>query len=498
MAFEFKYDVVKDAPTIAEFLRSKAELNFIKGPVGSGKSVGCCIKVFLIALNQAPGIDGVRRTRFTVVRNTRDQLNDTTLKTWQEWFPDGDLGHYKISDRTYVFSFTPPDKIPVYSEVMFRALDDPKDVAKVLSLEVTAAWLNECREIPKEIVEHLAGRCGRYPSDKIKPPEIPAENWPTYHGLFGDTNAPEQDSFWYNVFEHLPTDDAALYPEETILECKTFSQPPGDWSQGKPENFDHLIKGYYERKGRSDEWYRTMVLVKYGRSISGKPVYEKTFKSDRHVSAQPLKIFSYLPVVIGIDTGRKPAAVFQQMTLNNRIYTQHEARELDMGAKSFIAQRIRPIIKNFYPNHALIFILDPAGSRQNDTDDNSWFKELKAQFKGHIVKFAVTNDLTPRINATDEVLRSWPDGEPMNLIDPSCIWVIQGLRGKYRYERVRGKDDKYADVPTKNAWSHPVEAKQYADLFMTGKFFRNEDYVRSIHNPATGQTSYKPVPYTGY
>ena len=119
------------------------------------------------------------------------------------------MGEYKISDRTYIFNFTPPDKIPVYSEVLFRALDDPKDIAKVLSLEVTCAWLNECREIPKEIVEHLSKRCGRYPSAKMRPPEIPPEQWPTYKGMFGDTNAPEFDSYWYNVFEHLPTDEEA-------------------------------------------------------------------------------------------------------------------------------------------------------------------------------------------------------------------------------------------------------------------------------------------------
>ena len=65
MAFSFTYDA---PPTIKKFLRSKAELNFIKGPIGSGKSVACCVKIFLIAMNQAPGIDGVRRTRFTVVQ----------------------------------------------------------------------------------------------------------------------------------------------------------------------------------------------------------------------------------------------------------------------------------------------------------------------------------------------------------------------------------------------------------------------------------------------
>ena len=99
MAFSFNFTA---PPTISKFLRSTHKNTFILGPIGSGKSVGCCVKIFLIALNQVPAKDGIRHTRFVVVRNTRDQLNDTTLKTWQKWFPDGNLGRYKISDRTYI------------------------------------------------------------------------------------------------------------------------------------------------------------------------------------------------------------------------------------------------------------------------------------------------------------------------------------------------------------------------------------------------------------
>jgi hypothetical protein len=497
MAFSFNYDVVKSAPTVAKFLRATHQNTFIMGPIGSGKSVGCCVKIFLIAMNQAPAKDGVRHTRFTIVRNTRDQLNDTTLKTWQKWFPDGNLGRYKISDRTYIFDFIPADKIPVKAEVMFRALDDAADVAKVLSMEVTAAWLNECREIPREIVENLGKRCGRYPDDEMRPDDIPKDKWPTFYGLFGDTNAPEQDSYWESVFEHLPVDED---DEESILECETFKQPSGDSPEA--ENVEHLPGGqvkYYAREGRSEEWFRTMVQVQYARSIKGKPVYDKSFKPDRHISKVPLKVHAHLPVIIGLDTARKPAAVFQQMTLDGRILTQHETYAFDTGAEIFIARYLRPIINNFYPNHALVFVIDPAGNRQNETDDNTWFKALKKAFKGHTVKPAITNDPVTRITATDDVFRTWPEGEPMNIIDPCCKYLIQGLRGKYRYVRIKGTDNKFSDKPDKNAWSHTVEAKQYADLFLTSKYYRPEDYLRATYNPLTQQTRYKPADsYTGY
>jgi len=488
MGFEFKYS----APaTVSKFIQSIHKNAFILGPIGSGKSVGCCIKIFRIALSQAPGKDGVRRTRFTIVRNTRDQLNDTTLKTWQKWFPDGPLGKYKVSDRTYVMNFIPPDGIPVHSEVMFRALDDAADVAKVLSMEVTAAWLNECREIPREIVEALGSRCGRYPDDEQRPDDMPKAQWPTYYGLFGDTNAPEEDSYWAHVFDHTSIDEDN---ENSVLVCETFVQPAGD--SPHPENIEHLPVGYYEQNGRSDEWFRTMVQVQYARSIKGKPVYEKTFRPERHISKVQLKYNPNLPLIIGQDCARSPAAVFMQMNPNGRINILSEATGFDMGAKTFISMKIRPVLRNRGFEGSLVFIGDPSWVQQNNTDDNSWKKELTAQFKkdeNNHVKSAETNDPIRRITALDDALRTYPEGDPLVMIDPSCTWLLQGLRSRYRYGRIKGSDNKYHDRPEKNNWSHVVEAAQYAVLFLTGKYYRVDDYIKINYNMFTNRTTYRPA-----
>ena len=48
-------------------------------------------------------------------------------------------------------------------EVMFIALDRPDDLRKLLSLELTGAWINEAREIPKAILDGLTARVGRFP-----------------------------------------------------------------------------------------------------------------------------------------------------------------------------------------------------------------------------------------------------------------------------------------------------------------------------------------------
>ena len=40
------------------------------GPIGSGKSVTCAIELLLIAMDQEPDKNGVRRTKFAIIRNT--------------------------------------------------------------------------------------------------------------------------------------------------------------------------------------------------------------------------------------------------------------------------------------------------------------------------------------------------------------------------------------------------------------------------------------------
>ena len=74
------------AQTAANFMSSDAKMRVLMGPVGSGKSVASCFEIVRRASQQAPGQDGVRRSRAAVVRETVRQLTDTTIKTFLDWF----------------------------------------------------------------------------------------------------------------------------------------------------------------------------------------------------------------------------------------------------------------------------------------------------------------------------------------------------------------------------------------------------------------------------
>lgn len=57
------------------------------------------------------------------------------------------------------------------------------------------------------------------------------------------------------------------------------------------------------------------------------------------------------------------------------------------------------------------------------------------------------------------------EGQPGFLVSPSCRMLRKALAGKYYYRRVQvGGDERYADSPTKNEYSHVADALQYCLL----------------------------------
>ena len=72
-------------PTLARFHASDAFFRGVRGPLGSGKSVGCCAEVMSRILRQKAFM-GLRRSRWAIIRNTYGELKTTTIKTWMDWY----------------------------------------------------------------------------------------------------------------------------------------------------------------------------------------------------------------------------------------------------------------------------------------------------------------------------------------------------------------------------------------------------------------------------
>lgn len=83
-----------------------------------------------------------------VVRNTYRELIDVVHPNILfDWYPE-ELGRYhKLRDMKFTTIHRCLMEL-LLMEFLFRVLDKPDDIKKLLSLEVTGGWLNEAREIP--------------------------------------------------------------------------------------------------------------------------------------------------------------------------------------------------------------------------------------------------------------------------------------------------------------------------------------------------------------
>jgi hypothetical protein len=182
-------------PTVAAFMRSNAFFRIILGPVGSGKTTGCIFELLRRAIDQVPGADGIRHTRFAIVRQTLKQLEDTVLKDIEFWLRG--ICSYKISKRTITIEFG-----DVRSEWLLIPLEDAEDQRRLLSSQLTGAWMSEAIEISTDLVPALLGRCGRFPSGH--------NGKPTWFGAIADTNFPTEGSEWHKLCEYDTPPDAKV------------------------------------------------------------------------------------------------------------------------------------------------------------------------------------------------------------------------------------------------------------------------------------------------
>ncbi|RLD76494.1 MAG: hypothetical protein DRJ15_15235, partial [Bacteroidetes bacterium] len=346
----------------------------IMGPIGSGKSVGMCFEIMQRAMAQRP-YNGVRRSRWVIIRNTYRELVDTTIKTWTDWFPVT-MGKWSQQNMTHTITQRLKDGSIMYLEVMFRALDRPSDVKKLLSLELTGGWINEAREIPRQVLDMLQGRVGRYPSKR--------QGGPSWCGVIMDTNPPDSDHWWYRLFE-----------EEVPKNWKGFRQPSGKSKEA--ENVSNLPPFYYDNMipGKDQEWINVYVHGQYGFIADGKPVFPE-YNDDINHTDDELPLAGSGTIYVGIDFGLTPAAAIGQLSASGQMQIIDELVTEDMGAVNF-GKLLHEKLNREYCGCQLEIYADPAGEQRAQTDEVTPFQILWNQ--GLEAWPTYTNDFTIRREA---------------------------------------------------------------------------------------------------
>lgn len=451
--------VYTPVPSLIPFFTSEKFISLVCGPVGSTKTTAGILKILYHASRMAKCRDGVRRSKAVWVRNTREQLRDTTLPDFLKWFPDGQAGSYAKTEMKYTLKMG-----DIECEVLFRGLEDSNDVRKLLSLNLSFAVFDEFREINKDVFDAMQPRLGRYPDGSMVPhrPEWgvddkgnPRQGCVTNEGLpnsrlWGMSNPPDYDTFW----EKLLTDP----PDNThvTLQPSALSEE-ADWVHLLPTD-------YYENfvKGKTEDFIEVYVHNKFGKSLAGQPVYRSSFTREFHVAKDPLKpvMSPNYPIIIGLDFGRTPSAIFKQRDPRGRVMTLSEVTATNMGIETFIEQKLLPHISNHYPGFDFVCAPDPAGFMKQQMNELTLVDALKAA--GFKCVKPPTNKPEYRIQAVERLLARQVEGKAMYLIDPRCTTLIKGFISGYRYKQKR--NGILEDAPEKNEYSHPHDANQYADL----------------------------------
>lgn len=455
-----------DGATLRRYLLSTASVVCIQGPVRSGKSVASIMRVYLAMMKIEPDHTGKRRSRWLVVRNNYPDLLNTTIKTWLEWFPEKIYGTFK---------WTPPYRHmmkfgDVEAEVIFQSYAGEEDIPSLKSLEITGAWINEAQYYTRRFCVAVLERTGWFPR-----PGGPS--W-----LQIDMNAPPL-GHWVPIMrgDAPPPEDWTESERRAHTKPDTWEflvQPP--WfiermdAQGSVLAYDinplaenlrftgeERIRGLLE--GRTKDEIDADLMNRVMISQSGLPVFPM-FVRDVHIAKTRLTAIEGFPLMVGLDFGRRPAAVVMQ-NVGGRWFVLGELTALNTAAEDFAPALKRYLSRRFAAWMAdggpgIQFWGDPSGDeKRGETNNDTAFGIF--QKHGMLVRKADRgNRRTIRLETMTMVLNRMVHGQPGILFDPQdCPKLTTALGGAYVFQRKKvSGSPTYHDEPLKNEFSDPVDA----------------------------------------
>lgn len=441
--------------TAAAFHRSSATVRGLMGPRGCGKSVACCEEIIRRSNMQAP-YHGVRESRWAVVRNTYPELKSTTLKTWTQWMPEEVAPINWGAPITCNMEYPLSDGTTVKSEVLFMSMDRPQHIRKLKSLEATGGWINEAVEVPPEALDMMLLSVGRYPPV--------ARGGPSWSGIIMDTNPPDEDHWWYTMFEVVQPKGYEMFKYEPAMflenDMTLRPNPAADYVSYQPLGYDYWNRA---AEGKDRQWILAMICGQYATTSEGKPVYPE-YRDNYHYAGKDLEVFHGIPLITGWDlmvTALQPAVVFLQITPRGQMRILDELVGTNMGIRQFASEVVIPHISHNYSGMPIQGCGDPAGSTRSGTNEQTCYDVLKEL--GFRIGSARTNSFVARREAVVRFLLRTVDGLPGFQLSSKCKILRRGFNGKYMYPRLQVMGDRaYREDPLKNIYSHPHDALQYA------------------------------------
>ncbi|MES1996407.1 MAG: hypothetical protein V4522_08140 [Pseudomonadota bacterium] len=474
-------------PVAEAFMRSRAFIVVIIGPVGSGKTMAMLQKGVRNGAMQGARIDerGIkrRRAKFGVIRESYPSLDANTLPSWFNITPK-EYGHFSAK-APYSHKFQrvlrrdasrqPTDVLDM--EVEFRAIGDQGVEAATRGWELNCAGVDEGDLQPEELISYLSGRVGRFSSLDPKLVVDPQ--------ILISSNAPFTDNYLYKLaiekelggLHDLASPELLVALEgRPLIEC--FIQPGG--LEPGAENLHNLRggRGYYllqqaTNKHRPD-YVDRMIHNKFVPVRHGLPVHPQ-FSYSEHVAKETIEWDRRRKLIVGVDQGLFAAAVLTQRTVMGELRTLGEVVAFQDGGKSLakvgptaFGKMLRAKIIERCPDitaDQIRVVADPAAFAAADRDAEARELDWVPPFQ-KALGFKVYKAKTNREQLRLEAQRKAMSERGGYLIDPSCKHLIRGHLGGYHYRKADMTDGEtrgHLEIAD-TIHTHIEDAEQYAAL----------------------------------
>ena len=448
-------------PIADAFYWSDADIIGIRGPVGSGKTTAHLrSRVRRAVMMPMSMIDGIRRYKVVVARETYRQLWQTTIPSWWEVMPKalgkwaGGRGDPVTHSLTFEDRYGPVEFV---AEFLAFGSSSTEIEANIRGVQATDLALEEADTIPVAVLTKGIGRIDRYP--------VPthfaglADHLKSYGQISCSYNAPDEDNWTVRVIEGENQDaesaEIRKSMEDEGIRIEFFRQP--GFNEPNCENLQHLSPKYYPRQiatmtaeGRGNDVDR-LVYNQIGFVRIGEPVFNKIYKPNVHKSRQPLEPVRGVPLIIGLDQGYFGAAVIGQFfaPFEWRIYAELLFKE-GCFAPEF-GRALRDLLDERFAGMPVGEVwCDMAGSSKESQEDVTWMSQVAAASRLEIEPQQLGgNRIEPRLAVWRAAMQWEVLGQTGLLIDPSCKYLLRGLENDYVWDKASDKDTNRGRKPRK-------------------------------------------------
>lgn len=433
-------------PLQKRFIESRAKADLFSSRMGEGKSAALAWSTFYHTRHN-PGAE------WALIRDTWENMQATTMKTFFEWFPPGIAGEFHATKKVFKWASG-----LAQGEVQFLGMDDPQDASKLMSRSLAGFGIDEpAPAIGSGGVDELIFDIGM---SRLR------QTGMKWYGAKLAENNPDENHWTYRKFVQPGTEGYTV------------------WQPTNPENAHNLPASYYEdlRKiwGHRPDLLRRFVDGEFGFQQLGKAVTPQW--SDKMHLAVGLSPIPRQQVYILWDFGHNPTAIFTQKSPMGAWLILDAIVGENIGVEELIMDMVKPLIADRYKKMRLQHIGDPAGNEREQTSTSRTavryiLQELGGSWRSGPVRTAA------RIDPLQAVLTRTLNGRGLVQVDRErANKVYQALRGGWHYHTARS--GLIGTEPVKNEHSHPGDAMGYgaAILFPLGK----------INAPKSGLTSKEP------